>query len=148
MNQNSENAEAVYKTNVIIWAAILMSQFMFIFVLFMIKREMFNFNFSAPLLGENAVLILILAFMALSCVIISFVLKRKYYAQSAVKQNLEMVQNGLITALALCEAASLFGMVLAILDYQYFFAFFALGILATLAHFPKRDDFYAASFKN
>ena len=125
-----------------------MSQFMFIFTLFMIKREIFDFDFSAPLLGDNAVLVLILAFMAVSCVIISFVLKRKYYAQGAAKQNLETVQTGLIVALALSEAASLIGMVSALLDYQYFFVFFALGILGTLAHFPKRDDFHAAGFRN
>lgn len=148
MNENKASVEEIYKTNVIVWAAILLSQFLFLGMLFVIKRDIYDFDFSKPLLGENAPVILALAFMALSSVILSFVLKRKFIAQAIAEQKTELLQNGIITAIALCEAASLFGLTLAFaFDYQYFFIFFALGILGTLAHFPKRDDFFAASYK-
>jgi hypothetical protein len=48
----------------------------------------------------------------------------------------------------LCEAISLLGVALAFaFSYQYFFLWFALGILGTILHFPKRDNLVAASYK-
>jgi len=31
--------------------------------------------------------------------------------------------------------------------YQYFFAWFALGIIGILLHYPRRDDIVSASYK-
>jgi hypothetical protein len=32
-------------------------------------------------------------------------------------------------------------------SYQYFFLWFALGILGMILHFPKRDNLIAAAYK-
>ena len=54
----------------------------------------------------------------------------------------------LIIALALCEASSLIGLTLAFaFDYQYFFIWFALGILGVLLHLPRQNDLLAADYK-
>jgi hypothetical protein len=59
-----------------------------------------------------------------------------------------MVQTGLIIAVALCEASSLFGLTLAFaFDYQYFFLWIILGILGIALHFPRRSELHAASYK-
>ena len=44
-------------------------------------------------------------------VVISFAVKRRFLAQSVERQELALVQTGLIVALAMCEASALFGLV-------------------------------------
>jgi len=145
--QNS-NVEQSYKTIVIIWLALLFSQIMLLVVIFLAKPEIFKFDFSKPLLGENAVIIIAFAFLAMTNFALSFVMKKRSFEQSVEKQQIALVQTGLILAYAFCEAISLLGMVLAFaFSYQYFFAWFALGILGFLLHFPRRDDVIAASYK-
>lgn len=145
--QNS-NVEQSYKTIVIIWLALLFSQIMLLVVIFLAKPEIFKFDFSKPLLGENAVIIIAFAFLAMTNFALSFVMKKRSFEQSVEKQQIALVQTGLILAYAFCEAISLLGMVLAFaFSYQYFFVWFALGILGFLLHFPRRDDVIAASYK-
>jgi len=150
MNQTPQNTnvEAAYRVSIIIWFAILVSQFFLLLVLFFYKGELFKLDFSKPLLGENAPFIIVLAFVAVSTVLLSFIIKSKLRAQAINQQNPALLQTGTIIALALCESASLFGLVLAFaFDYPYFFLWFALGILGILLHFPRRENFIAASYK-
>jgi hypothetical protein len=78
----------------------------------------------------------------------SFVFKSKLLKEAVDKQSTAQVQTALIIALAFCEATALFGFVLAFaFNYQYFFLWFALGILGFLLHFPKRDQLVAASYR-
>ena len=143
------NANAQYQTLVIIWGALLMSQFMFLVIIFVTKPELYNFDFSKPLLGgENFVVIILLAILGISTFLLSFVLKKKFLAQAVNEQKPALVQTAMIVGCALCEATTLFGLVLAFaFSYQYFFAWFALGILGIILHFPKRDNLFAASFR-
>jgi hypothetical protein len=145
MNQNVEQS---YKTLVIIWFALLVSQVVFLVVIFAAKPEVFRFDFTKPALGENAVVILAFALIAVVNLGLSFVMKKRAFDQAAEKQQIAYVQTGLILACALCEAISLFGMVLAFaFSYQYFFLWSALGIIGILLHFPRRADVLAASYK-
>jgi hypothetical protein len=145
--QNS-NVEQNYKTLLVIWAALLFSQIMLLVVVFFAKPEVFRFDFTKPLLGGNAVLIIAFAFVAVANLALSFVMKKRAFQQAAEKQQIAYVQTGLILAYAFCEATSLLGMVLAFaFSYQYFFAWFALGILGIILHFPRRDDVVAAGYK-
>jgi hypothetical protein len=145
--QNS-NVEQNYKTLLVIWAALLFSQIMLLVVVFFAKPEVFRFDFTKPLLGENAVLIIAFAFVAVANLALSFVMKKRAFQQAVEKQQIAYVQTGLILAYAFCEATSLLGMVLAFaFSYQYFFAWFALGILGIILHFPRRDDVVAAGYK-
>jgi hypothetical protein len=142
------NVEQSYKTLLIIWLALLVSQVMFLVVIFFAKPEIFKFDFNKPLFGENAVLVIAFAFLAITNFALSFIMKKRSFEQAVEKQQIAYVQTGLILACAFCEAISLLGMVLAFaFSYQYFFAWFALGILGFLLHFPRRDDVIAASYK-
>ena len=145
--QNTKS-EDTYKTLVILWFALLMSQVMFLVVIFFAKPEIFKFDWTKPILGENAVIVILFAVLALANFGLSFVMKKRSYEQSVAEQKVALVQTGLIIACALCEAISLLGMVLAFaFSYQYFFLWFALGILGIILHFPRRDDVIAANYK-
>ncbi len=148
MQNEKTNVEGAYKTLIILWFALLMSQIMFLVIIFITKPEMFKFDLSKPVLGENAVIIIVFAVLALANFGLSFVMKKRSYEQAATEQKIALVQTGLIIACALCEAISLLGMVLAFaFNYQFFFLWFALGIFGILLHFPRRDTLIAASYK-
>ncbi|HLA94633.1 MAG TPA: hypothetical protein VK612_02845, partial [Pyrinomonadaceae bacterium] len=142
------NLVAQYQTLVIIWAALLMSQFMFILIIFITKRELFNFDFSQPLMGQSSPMILGFGVAAVTCVIFSFAFKKRFFERAVHEQDTALIQSGFIIACALCEASSLFGLALAFaFDYQYFFLWSALGIIGTLLHFPRQNDLLAAGYK-
>lgn len=150
MNQNPQktNVEPIYRTLIILWFALLVSQAMLLVVIYFGRPEAFRFDFSKPLLGENPAIIIVFALLSISCLILSFVLSRKFLNQAVAAQNVGLVQSALVVGCALCEAVSLFGVVMIFaFSYQYFFLFFALGILGTILHFPRRDNLIAASYK-
>lgn len=149
MKDEKTNPEQFYRTMVIIWFALFVSQFLFLLVIFFVKPELFRFDFSQPLLGKNAPIIIIFALAAFFNIAISFFLKKKYLNQAVAEQNVHFVQTAMIVGCAMCELVSLFGLMLALVaDYQYFFLWFILGIGATIFHFPRRDNVFAASYKN
>ena len=156
MNNQKIAVEAQYKTMLIIWAALLMSQMMFVVLVFITRPELFQFNFRQPLLGpsgrptgSSAAVIIGFAVAAVTAVLFSFAFRKRLNERAVAEQNPAHVQSGLIIALALCEASSLFGLTLAFaFDYQYFFAWIALGILGMILHFPKRDHLHAAVYKS
>ena len=142
------NIEQQYRTLVIIWAVLLMSQFIFLVLIYIIKPEVFKFDFSKPLISENSMLIIALALISISNFAISFVLKKKYLDQAVAEQKTALVQTAMIIGCALCESISLFGLLLVFIEgYQYFFLWFALAILGFILHFPRRENLIAASYK-
>jgi F0F1-type ATP synthase membrane subunit c/vacuolar-type H+-ATPase subunit K len=148
MSEAKHSIVVEYQTLVVIWAALLMSQVMFIVMLFFIKGELFQFRFDQPIEGQSGAMILGFAVAAITCVGFSFAFKRRFFERAVEQQEPKLVQTGLIIALALCEAASLIGLCLAFaFDYQYFFAWFILGIAAILFHFPRQNDLLAAGYK-
>ncbi len=148
MQNEKIKPEGAYQTLMVLWGALLMSQFLFLVIVFVIKPELLSLDLSKPLLGNDGVIVMALAAVSLSTLGASFVLRKKYLAQSVAEQKIELVQTALIIGCALAESVSLFGLLLAfVFDYQYFFFFSALGILGTLAHFPRRDDVHAANFR-
>ncbi|MDQ3801549.1 MAG: hypothetical protein M3384_19175 [Acidobacteriota bacterium] len=150
MNQNPQkiNVEAIYRTLAAIWLALMVSHVLLLVVIYFAKPEVFKFDFSKPMLGENSVMTIVLGGLAVSILILSFVIKRALMNQAASGQNVAIVTTAMIAGCALCEAVSLFGVVLVFaFSYQYFFLWFALGILGTILHFPKRDNLIAASYK-
>lgn len=138
-NPNQPTTEAVYRTNIILWAAMLFSQFTFLILLFFIKREMFSFNSSesAGVAGGNpgnfyglSPLVMILAVLGLIALALSFVIKARMLKFAIDNKSVELVQQGQIVAYALCEAVSLFGLVAAFAaNSRFFFLFFAVGIV-------------------
>lgn len=148
MENQKINPEQAYTTLVIIWAALFMSQFLFLALIYFVKPEVYKFDFSKPLLGENPVFVGGLALVAIFNFGLSFVFKKKLLNQSVAEQSVGLVQNAMIIGCALCESISLFGLVLVFLEgYQYFFLFFGLAILGFIFHFPRRANLIDASWK-
>ena len=144
----SKNIEQSYRTLAIIWFALLFSQVMFLVVTFLSKPELFKFDADKPILGENAEIVIAFAFLAITNFALSFVMKKRSFEQAIAEQKIAYVQTGLILACAFCEAISLLGIVLAFaFSYQYFFVWFAVGMLGIILHFPRRDAVIAASYK-
>lgn len=156
MTTAKPDPEAQYKTLVVLWAALLMSQVMFVVLVFLTRPKLFQFDLTQPFLGDGstksgstAAMIVGFAVAAITAVAFSFAFRRRLNERAVAEQNTAHVQTGLIIALALCEASSLFGLALAFaFDYQYFFLWIALGILGMIFHFPKRTELHAANYKS
>lgn len=137
-----------YQILVIIWASLLVSQVLFVVMLFVIKPDLFRFDFTQSPLAPSWPMILAFAVAAVTCFLLSFAFKKRFIDRAFAEKKPELMQNGMIIALALCEGCTLIGLCLAFaFDYQYFFFWFALGIVGILAHFPKQDDLLAAGYK-
>jgi F0F1-type ATP synthase membrane subunit c/vacuolar-type H+-ATPase subunit K len=155
MQNQRPNIEAQYKTLLILWAALLISQLIFIVLVFFTRPKLFQFDFTQSILGEGPgdsgstpAMIVGFGVAAVTAVLFSFAFRRRLNERAVAAQDTSLVQTGLIIALAFCEVSSLFGLALAFaFDYQYFFLWFALGVLGMVLHFPKRDELHAASYK-
>ncbi|HVF47708.1 MAG TPA: hypothetical protein VNA17_09100 [Pyrinomonadaceae bacterium] len=148
MSNQKINPEQGYQSILFVWFALLISQLMFLFVVFFIKPELFVFDLTRPLLGENAAVVLAFAALSAASVIASIVIRNRFLHQSVAEQNIAHVQTAMIAGCALAEVVSLLGLMLAFaFDYQYFFLFSIASIVATLLHFPRRSSVHAAAFK-
>ena len=142
------NVEHLFRTTKIVWVAFFVTQFSLLLAVFLAKREIFVFDFRQSLLGDKPIVPIIFGIMALLNLGLSFFLKSQAVARAIEEQNPKRVQTAQILGLAFCESISIMGIVLALaFDYQYFFLWFALGILGMLLHFPSRDNFMAAAYR-
>jgi F0F1-type ATP synthase membrane subunit c/vacuolar-type H+-ATPase subunit K len=144
----NSNVEHLFRTTKIVWVVFFVSQISLLLALFLAKKELFGFDFRQSPLGEEPIVPIILAMMALFNFGLSFFLKTQAAARAVEAQNPKQVQTATILGLAFCESISIMGLVLAfVFNYQYFFLWFALGILGIILHFPRRDNFMAAGFR-
>ena len=148
MQNQKTDTEPIYKTLMLIWFAMLMSQVMFVVMAFVVKPELLAFDMTKPVLGDNPAMVGLFAAAAFGDIIISLFFRKKFLEKSIAEQNVGAVQTALIIGCALAEAVSLFGLILAFaFNYQYFFLFSALGVIGVILHFPRRNDVEAASFR-
>jgi len=90
--------------------------------------------------------LLLFSALGLASVALSFVLKGWTLRKAADERRPDLVQSGVIVALACCEAAALFGFVaLFVTGSRYAYLLFALGAAGQLLHFPRREQLLAAS---
>lgn len=144
----TQTAEQLHRTSVVLWFSLLSAQILFLVVVFVTKKELFNFDAAKPFLGDEPVVPVIFAMLALMNLGISFFMKSQSAKRAAGERNPRLLQTGTIIACAFCESISIMGLILAFaFGYQYFFLWFALGVFGILLHFPKRNDFLAAGFK-
>lgn len=142
------NAEQSYKTLIIIWIGLLISQLMFVVLIWFTKPELFKFDFSQPILGDNALIVGLFAVLSVSDIVIGLIIRKKTLERSVAEQSIPLVQTAMIIGCALSEAISLFGVMLAFaFNYQYFFLFSILSVIGILLHFPRRNDVHSASYK-
>ncbi len=146
-NQNT-SAEQTYRILMIIWFALFMTQFMFFVVIYAGKPELFAFDATKSVLGENPPVTLVFALLAVSNLILSIFLGKKFVDRAIEEQKTSLIQTGMIIGCALSESISLLGIFLAfVFSYQYFFLWIAVGIVGMIFHFPRRDKIHAASYK-
>jgi F0F1-type ATP synthase membrane subunit c/vacuolar-type H+-ATPase subunit K len=144
----TQTAEQLHRTSVVLWFSLLSAQILFLVVVFVTKKELFNFDTTKPVLGDEPVVPIIFAMLALMNLGLSFFMKSQSAKRAVDEQNPRLLQTGTIIACAFCESISIMGLILAFaFHYHYFFLWFALGIFGILLHFPKRSDFLAADFK-
>lgn len=146
--KDQNNVAETHQKLSVVWGALLSSQLLFLLLVFFTKKELFGFDLSQSLAGKNPAMVLVLAGLGLTAFVLSFVLKSRMLKQAEEQQNTAFVQSALVVSCALCESISLLGLVLAFAaDYQYFFLWFALGILGIILHFPQKKHLIAASYK-
>ena len=138
--QNQINIEAQHRTLVIIWFVLLLSVSLLLSMTMIIpsKAE-----------GDKTVVAIVGIAVGLTNVILSFVLKQSVLAKSVEKQDLKLVQQAYIVALALCESSALVGLLVHFVTASvYYFVPFAIGIIGVVLHFPKKQHLLdATSFK-
>lgn len=88
----------------------------------------------------NSTLSLILIAVALSTVLVSFLVKNKLLTHAADRQQVQLVQQAYIVTWAMSEVAGLLGM----LDFfatgnRYYFVLFIISAVAFLLHYPRRE---------
>ena len=134
-----------YQTLLVLWFALLMSiGSFFVFSLFFVPE-------SQPVSGQppNSLLIVVLTAPGALLVLLSFVVKHKLLERSVEKQDVSLVQKGLVFTCAMCEASALLGLIERLTinsrDYYLLFGFAAAGIAF---HFPRRNQLEAASSRN
>jgi hypothetical protein len=148
MAKPKQPIQVEYKTLVVLWSAMLMSQIIFLIIILFAKPELFRFDFSQPILGDQPLVTLVFAVGGLAAMILGFVFRNQHMARAAVDRDASCVQTGLVLGCAFSEACSLLGVVLAFaFEYPYFWIWMALGIIGILFHFPRRGNLQAAQSK-
>jgi hypothetical protein len=149
MRRQKIDPSGAHQTLIIIWFSLLLSQFLFLLITYFIRPELLVIDPSRPLLGQNGIIVVVLAAASLTVLAISFLMRKKYLDQAVAEQNFGLVQTAMIIGCALCESISLFGLLLAFaFNYPYFWLFSALGIFGTILHFPRKGNIEAATYRS
>ena len=140
-----DNLDKRYQTLVVLWFALLMSigmYFLFsVFVAPMVRNESRN--------PTSFLLIVALTALGTFLVIASFAVKRKLLERSVEKQDVSLVQKGLVIACAMCEVSALLGLLEHfIIGNREYYLLFLLAAAGTAFHFPRRSQLESASYRN
>jgi|ERR1051326_213042 hypothetical protein len=129
---------ARYRVFLILWVAILASLgFLLALALFLPGSGLPNRTLSY-------------AFFAISIglILISLLIRQRQLRLAIEKQRIDLLQGAYVVSFALCEAASLFGLldhfVTGSGNYRFIFG---LAFLGMLLHFPKKDHVRAVSYQ-
>ena len=138
------NLDKRYQTLVVLWFALLMSigvYFLFsVFVSPAVSNETDN--------PSRSLLIVALTALGTFLVIVSFTVKGKLFERSVEKQDVSLVQKGLVIACAMCEVSALLGLLEHfVIGNREYYVLFLLAAAGTAFHFPRRSQLEAASYK-
>jgi hypothetical protein len=148
MVNNGKPITVEYKTLVVIWLVLLLSQFMFLAVTYFVKPHLFSIDLSKPILGGQPLITLSFIASATVFFVLSFVLARQHIKRAERDQDASCVQTGLVLGCALSEVPSLLGVILAFAwEYQFFFLWIAMGMIGILFHFPRKSSLDAATYR-
>jgi hypothetical protein len=140
-SSNQTNIELRIRTIRTLWIAVLLSIGSY-YVFTLVARRPENAE-------PNNTLFLVLVGIALSTTLISFLIKDKLLNRAVDQQQVPLVQQAYVVALALCEVAALLG----VLDFfmtgdRYYYILFIIGACGQLLHFPRREHVINASAKS
>lgn len=145
---NRKPIKVEYQTLVVIWFALLMSQAIFLGLIWFVKPEIVSADTSRPLLGDQPLIILVFAGSALIFFLLSQVISRQHMRRAVRDQDAGCVQTGLVIGCALSEIASVLGVILALFfEYPYFYLWIALGAFGILLNFPRKGNLDAATYR-
>ncbi len=139
-----DNLDKRYQTLVVLWFALLMSigmYFLFsLFILSPVSNEARN--------PSRSLLIVVLTALGTFLVIVSFAVKARLFERSVERQDVSLVQKGLVIACAMCEVAALLGLLEHyIIGNREYYLLFLIAAAGTAFHFPRRSQLEAASYK-
>jgi NADH:ubiquinone oxidoreductase subunit 2 (subunit N) len=132
-----------YQTLIILWSALLMSiGVYFLFSVFVTPEVHGAGN------PSRSLLIVVLTALGTLLVIVSFPVKNKFLERSIEKQDLGLVQKGLVIACAMCEVSALLGLLeYFVIGNREYYLLFLIAALGTAFHFPRRSQLESASYK-
>jgi len=121
-----------YQTMLTLWFALLMSVVMY-FIFILLAAPPLSIE---PRTQTQSILIVVLTMMGAIVVAISFLVKNRCLVSSVDKQDVTLVQKGMIIACAMCEVSALLGLlerfVIGYPGYYLMFLFAAAGMLLHL----------------
>ena len=134
-----------YQTLLVLWFALFMSVVMYLLFALFVAPNPGNPPGSPP----NTLLLLGFSVLGAFFVGVSLAVKKKFLDRSVERQDLSLVQKGMILACALCEVSALLGLVGHFIagDREFYLLFLLAGGGMAL-HFPKRIHLEAASYKS
>jgi hypothetical protein len=148
-----------YQTLVVIWFALLMSQVVFLVVVYAAKPELLagappsdNFSVAAPaatgFLGDKPLITLAFAGSALIFFALGLILSRQHMRRAVRDSDASCVQTGLVLGCALSEIPSILGLILAFaFEHPYFYLWMALGAFGIILNFPRKSNLDAAMYR-
>ena len=139
------NLDKRYQTLVVLWFALLMSIGMyFLFSVFVSPAVS-----AVPRNPPRSLLIVALTALGTFLVVVSFAVKRKLLDRSVERQDVSLVQKGLVIACAMCEVSALLGLLEHfVIGNREYYLLFLIAAAGTAFHFPRRSQLEAASYKN
>jgi Na+/citrate or Na+/malate symporter len=139
-DKRPENIDARMRTMRTLWFALLLSVVMY-YVFSLVAERPEN---PTP----NNTLSLALMVVAVSMVLVSFLVKNKLLNQAIDLQQTQRVQQAYIVALAICEVPALLGLLdFFITGNRYYYVLMIIAVCGQLLHFPRREHVENAAFK-
>ena len=132
-----------YQTLLILWFAMVMSVGLYFLVTIFAAPQAAIDSAHAP----DARLVWGLAALGLVFVVASFAVKHKLLDRSVANQNLGLVQQAMIVALAMCEVSALLGLVaFFVIGSREYYLLFLLAAAGMILHAPRRSQLEAAGW--
>lgn len=148
MQNNDTGTRVGYIVANSICAATLVSQFLFLVLIYIVKPELMGLAPSDSETGRTPEIVFVLAVVSIVILVASFVIKRLLVRQAIKARATALIFVASIFGCSLCESVTLFGLLTAfVANYPYFYVFFAAGIIGTILHFPSQSSIDAASYK-
>jgi hypothetical protein len=139
LDPNQNQIEAQHRTILIIWAAMLISVIGFVLLTVLVPSQA---------TGNKAVVAIVLLVLGTSNVFLSNTIKRMLLKKSIENQDLQSVARANVLALALCESAALFGLIIHFVTGSVVaYVAFGVGIIGMLLHFPQKKHLADVFFK-